>query len=35
MRMPINKWYRFVTPLFAIIFVVEIIMIVIGVLIGY
>ena len=35
MRMPINKWYRFVTPLFAIIFVVEIIMITIGVLIGY
>ena len=35
MRMPINKWYRFVTPLFAIIFVVEIIMIIIGVLIGY
>jgi len=35
MRMPINKWYRFVTPLFGIIFVVEIIMIIIAVLINY
>lgn len=35
MRMPIDKWYKFVTPLFGIIFVAEIILLIVSVMIGY
>lgn len=35
MRMPVNKWYRYVTPLFGILFVTEIVLIIIAVTIGY
>ncbi len=35
MRMPVNKWYRFVTPLFGLLFVTEIVLIIIAVIIGY
>lgn len=35
MRMPVNKWYRFVTPLFGILFVTEIVLIITAVIIGY
>ena len=35
MRIPINKWYRYITPLFLICFVIEIILLSVAVLIGY
>lgn len=35
MRLPINKWYKFVTPLFGMIFVAEIVLLIIAMLIGY
>lgn len=35
MRMPIVKWYRYITPLFLIFFVLEIVLLSIAVLIGY
>ena len=35
MRFPINKWYKFVTPLFGMIFVAEIVLLIIAMLIGY
>lgn len=35
MRMPIDRWYRFVTPLFGMMFITQIILIIIAVLIGY
>lgn len=35
MRLPIDKWYKFVTPLFGIIFVAEIILLVLATMIGY
>ncbi len=35
MRHPINKWYKFVTPLFGMIFVAEIVLLIIAMLIGY
>ncbi|MBP3737320.1 MAG: YfcC family protein [Lachnospiraceae bacterium] len=35
MGVPINKWYKFVTPLFAILFVMEFVFITIAVAIGY
>lgn len=34
-RLPINKWYKFVTPLFGMIFVAEIVLLIIAMLIGY
>ncbi|EGX77472.1 MAG: hypothetical protein ACLVJC_06450 [Dorea formicigenerans] len=35
MRLPINKWYRFVTPLFLIIFAASIVLLGAAVVIGY
>ena len=35
MRLPINKWYKFVTPLFGMIYVAEIVLLIIAMLIGY
>lgn len=35
MRMPINKWYKFVTPLFGIIFISEILIIILAVIVRY
>lgn len=35
MCLPINKWYKFVTPLFGMIFVAEIVLLIIAMLIGY
>ena len=35
MGMPVNKWYKFVTPLFAMLVVAEIALLIIAVLIGY
>lgn len=35
MRMPVDKWYKFITPLFGILFIAQIILIIIGVLVGY
>lgn len=35
MQVPINKWYRYVTPLFAVLFVEQIILLVVACAIGY
>lgn len=35
MRLPINKWYKFVTPLFGMLFVASIVLLCIAVVIGY
>ncbi len=35
MRMPVNKWYKFITPLFGMLFVCEIILLSVAVMIGY
>lgn len=35
MGMPINKWYKFVTPLFGLLFIAEIVLLVISIMIGY
>lgn len=35
MGLPVNKWYKFVTPLFGLLFIAEIVLLTIAVLIGY
>lgn len=35
MRMPVNKWYRFVTPLFGVLLIAQIILIIVAVVVGY
>lgn len=35
MRMPVNKWYSFVTPLFGMMFIAQIILIIIAVIVRY
>ena len=35
MGVPINKWYKFITPLFGILFVMEFVFITAAVFIGY
>lgn len=35
MKIPVTKWYRYLSPLFAIMFVAQVILIVLAVAIGY
>ena len=35
MRLPINKWYKFVTPLFGLLFIAEIVLLIVAMMIGY
>ncbi len=35
MGLPVNKWYKFVTPLFGLLFIAEIVLLTVAVLIGY
>ena len=35
MGLPVNKWYKFVTPLFGLLFAAEIVLLIGAVLIGY
>ena len=35
MRLPIDKWYKFVAPLFGLIFIAEIVLLTLAMVIGY